>query len=153
MYSISLGLGLGFGMIVFPLLRDTIHCEGAQRGKKSGKGAGGAGGKPAYGLDQVTLICLVGVGSSGKSTQASRLPKRFEGFEVISGVSSVDEVHKEVQKRADKNGEKETLLVLDGYPATLEEAQKIEKDTCPIFVVLYFDLPKEKYAERAGELN
>lgn len=148
-------------MIVFPLLRDSIHCDDGgvekedqtkkQQQRKDGKQGQGSAAKPLYGLNQVTLICLVGVGASGKSTQAQRIPKRFEGFEVLSGLDSAEDVHKEVQKRVEGAKGNETLLVLDGYPHTLEEAQAIESETCPVFVVLYFDLPKEKYAQRAGE--
>lgn len=156
-YAVSLGVGLGVGMTLFSLFREaeTVYAEAAPQDSAPSQSG------TKFGLDQVTLICLVGVPKSGKSTQAKKLPGRFEGFRVIDGSSSdfsLESLTKEVESSAaaaankgegEGEGEgKESLVILDGYPHSLEEAKAIESKLCPIFVVLYFDLPRNKFSER-----
>lgn len=153
MYPVSLGVGLGCGMTLFSLLREPVHMEGKSEKSDDGKQGDSSSSGPQFSLDQVTLICVVGVHGSGKSSQASRLSKRFEGFRVLEDVKSTSDLSQRIQeaRKADvakKGQHAETLLIVDGFPRTAEEAKEVEKSTCPIFVVTYMDLPKEDFAKR-----
>lgn len=147
-------------MTLYSLLKDNVYLDGDEN---RGEGQARQPTEP-LGLDDVTLLCLFGPASSGKTTQAFRLPKRFEGFEVLSDeeVQSVASMEAAIKKRSKgaangKQSGKEAAtrlqLVADGFPRTLEEAKTLEKSVCPIFVVLYFDLPEEDAKKRQGECS
>ncbi|CAO1618518.1 unnamed protein product [Parajaminaea phylloscopi] len=154
-YAVSLGAGLGVGMTLFSLLRERVYAEAAPASPQSD--ASPSSKRPEFGLKDVTLVCLVGVPKSGKSTQAKKLPQRFEGFTVVDGAADDFDASTLARKvRAMRGGDrggkskegKEALVVLDGYPRTLEQAREIEQSLCPIFVVLYFDLPRDVFQQR-----
>ncbi|CAO1629239.1 unnamed protein product [Sympodiomycopsis kandeliae] len=128
-YPICLGVGLGTGMTVWSMVQDRIKMEG---------------GNPQYNLDQVTLIALVGYPGSGKSTQADKLVKEFKGFQIVS--QSNEQSIKEAISKSSSGGP--TLLISDNYPTTLPEAQHLESTICPIFVILYFDIPEKDWLNR-----
>lgn len=135
-------------MALFPLCRDRLYLEEAQDDKQKKKS------KPKttkYGLDEVTLVCLVGVPGAGKSTQAKKLSSKFKDFQVLSDISSVDQLKETVESKVKQSKGKETFLIVDGFPGSLQEAQEFEKETSPIFVVLYFDLPEKQWKERNGQ--
>lgn len=136
-------------MTLFSLLRDKVRMEDDQAGQANTKKGARKGTSPQFGLDEVTLICLVGVPGAGKSSQATRMPERFKGFKVLEDVQSVEDLSKRVQeaRKASKDGQ-ETLLVVDGFPRTSSEAQAIESKLCPIFVTLFFDLPRKDFTKR-----
>lgn len=114
-------------MIAFALLRNTVKAEEATNGPN----------------EDSTIICIVGLPGSGKSTQAKRLSDRFDGFKIIDG------------SRLDPASFKSSAssIIIDGYPRTLTDAKNFEsKSQTPIFVLVYFDMPEGEWSKRnAGQ--
>lgn len=163
-YAFSLGAGIGVGMTLFLFLRDNMHAEAGPDSSSflssfssSSRAPDPSKDKsPKFSLGQVTLVCLVGVAKSDKTTQARKIPDRFGGFQVIDVLAAgfgLDRLTEEIwSDRRGKNlatsQKDETLFILDGYSRSLKQVCAIESKLCPIFVVLYFDLPREKFESR-----
>ncbi|KAJ1033618.1 hypothetical protein NDA13_001604 [Ustilago tritici] len=132
--------GLAVAGAAYLLMGGTAHAEEARKSDGSGSG-------PKYTKDQVTLLCLVGPSLSGKSTQAKRLLKRFNSeLDDIVQPKSIDELASILSSRA--NSKKRTSLILDNFPNTLEDAQRIEKELVPIFCFSFYDLPLKDFGKR-----
>lgn len=148
--GVAFGLALGVGMTVW---RGCIEMEPADGGNSSSSRSRPSTSTAQFGLDQVTLICVVGVPGSGKTTQAKRMQERFKGFELLSDVDSVQKLEEAVKSRRARPEAKgkETQLIVDNVPLALEDTRKLEASLCPVFVVLYFDLPKEISLKRGND--
>ncbi|SYW74754.1 uncharacterized protein UBRO2_00164 [Ustilago bromivora] len=59
---------------------------------------------------------------------------------------SIDELASILSSRA--NSKKRTSLILDNFPNTLEDAQRIEKELVPIFRFSFYDLPLKDFGKR-----
>lgn len=124
------------------LVGGQTHAEEQHRSNESKSGPG-----PKYTKDQVTLLCLVGPSLSGKTTQAKRLLNRFSSeLDDIVQPKSLDELNSIIASRASSN--KRTSLILDNFPTTLEDAQRIEKEIVPIFCFSFYDLPLKDFEKR-----
>lgn len=135
--------------IVFALLAvaGTAYLMiGGETHAEEQRGAGKKEGGPKYSKDQVSLLCLVGPSLSGKTTQAKRLVNRFKELDDIVQPKSFDELLHIISERA-KPG-KRTSLVVDNFPTTLEDAQRIEKEIVPIFCFSFYDLPLKDFEKR-----
>ncbi|SPO24914.1 uncharacterized protein UTRI_01419_B [Ustilago trichophora] len=105
------------------------------------------GSGPKYSKDQVTLLCLVGPSLSGKTTQAKRLLNRFSSeLDDVVQPSSLEELSSILASRT--SSKKRTSLILDNFPTTLEDAQRIEKEIVPIFCFSFYDLPLKDFETR-----
>ena len=137
--------GLAVAGAAYLLMGGTTHAEEARQPKDSKSGPG-----PKYTKDQVTLLCLVGPSLSGKTTQAKRLVKRFSGeLDDIVEPKSLEELDSILSSRA--GSKKRVSLILDNFPTTLEDAQKIEKEVVPIFCFSFYDLPLKDFEQRLPE--
>ena len=124
------------------LVGGQTHAEEARQPKDSKHGTG-----PKYSKDQVTLLCLVGPSLSGKTTQAKRLLNRFSSeLDDIVQPKSLEELSSILASRA--SSKKRTSLILDNFPTTLEDAQRIEKEIVPIFCFSFYDLPLKDFEQR-----
>ncbi len=127
----------------YMLIGGQTHAEEAPRQPKDSK----AGPGPKYSKDQVTLLCLVGPHLSGKTTQAKRLVNRFsDKLDDIVQPKSLDELTSILSTRASSS--KRISLILDNFPQTLEDAQKIESELVPIFCFSFYDLPLKDFEKR-----
>ncbi|KIS71046.1 uncharacterized protein UMAG_10590 [Mycosarcoma maydis] len=104
---------------------------------------------PKYTKHQVSLLCLVGPSLSGKSTQAKRLSNHFPELDAVVQPKSIDELSSIIASRA--TGKKRTSLILDDFPTTLEDAQRIEDEIVPIFCFSFYDLPLGDFEKRLSE--
>lgn len=137
--------GLAVAGAAYMLMGGQTHAEEA-RGPKDSKSSAG----PKYSKDEVTLLCLVGPSLSGKTTQAKRLVDRFsDKLDDVVQPASLDELNSILSSRA--SSKKRTSLILDNYPQTLEDAQKIEKEVVPIFCFSFYDLPLKDFEKRLPE--
>ncbi|EST10108.1 P-loop containing nucleoside triphosphate hydrolase [Kalmanozyma brasiliensis GHG001] len=135
--------GLAVAGAAYLLMGGNVHAEEARRPTDSASG-------PKYSKDQVTLLCLVGPSLSGKTTQAKRLVKRFDKeLDDIVSPKSLDELESILATRA--KGEKRTSLVVDNFPTTLEDAQRIERELVPIFCFSFYDLPLKDFEKRLAK--
>ncbi len=134
--------GLAVAGAAYLLMGGQTHAEEARSPTDSQTGSG-----PKYTKDQVTLLCLVGPSLSGKTTQAKRLVKRFSSeLDDIVSPTSLDELSSILASRT--SSKKRTSLILDNFPATLEDAQRIEKELVPIFCFSFYDLPLKDFEKR-----
>lgn len=108
--------------------RQTLHAEAKQAQPKT-KNEHQQSGQPSFTKDDVSLLCLIGYASAGKSTQAKNLEKRWgkDGWTTVK-VGSLDELRKTIETRK-RDGEQLSLIV-DGFPRSWEEAQALEKEVC-----------------------
>lgn len=134
--------GLAVAGAAYLLMGGQAHAEEARRPTDSPTGSA-----PKYTKDQVTLLCLVGPSLSGKTTQAKRLVKRFSSeLDDIVSPTSLDELSSILASRT--SSRKRTSLILDNFPTTLEDAQRIEKELVPIFCFSFYDLPLKDFEKR-----
>lgn len=124
--------------VAYQFLGGDVHAEEARK-ETSPSG-------PKYSKDQVTLLCLVGPSLSGKTTQAKRLVKRFSELDDVVSPTSFDELSSILASRA--SGKTRTSLILDNFPTTLEDAQRIENELVPIFCFSFYDLPLKDFEKR-----
>lgn len=134
--------GLAVAGAAYMLMGGNVSAEEARQPKESG---------PKYSKDQVTLLCLVGPSLSGKTTQAKRLVKRFsDQLDDIVQPTSLEELSSILSSRT-STGKKRVSLILDNFPTTLEDAQRIEKEIVPIFCFSFYDLPLQHYEQRLSK--
>lgn len=134
--------GLAVAGAAYLLMDGTTHAEEARPPTDSSNAS-----RPKYTKDEVTLLCLVGPSLSGKTTQAKRLVKRFsDELDDIVSPKSLEELKGILASRSE--GRKRTSLVVDNFPTTLEDAQRIEKELVPIFCFSYYDLPLKDFEKR-----
>ncbi|SJX61036.1 uncharacterized protein SRS1_12259 [Sporisorium reilianum f. sp. reilianum] len=123
------------------LLGGEVHAEEARK-SPDGKST------PKYTKDQVTLLCLVGPSLSGKTTQAQRLLDRFpDELDAIVAPTSLDDLAALLASRS-RSGAKRISLILDNFPTTLADAQRIERELVPIFCFSFYDLPLNDFEKR-----
>ncbi|ETS61174.1 hypothetical protein PaG_05130 [Moesziomyces aphidis] len=125
----------------YMIMGGTAHAEEAPKSKDQGESG------PRYSKDKVSLLCLVGPSLSGKSTQAKRLLKRFSSeIDDIVQPKSLDDLNAILSSRT--KGNKRVSLILDNFPSTLEDAQRIEAEIVPIFCFSFYDLPLKDFELR-----
>ena len=107
--------------------------------------------KPRFTKDEVTLLCLIGVPGAGKTTQAKKINERWPDFTVLSDINSAEKlIFRITRDQRPKPGQRNSYIV-DGFPRTMEDVERVEKELVPVFCVVFNDLPKEKAEERFGK--
>ncbi|SNX82336.1 uncharacterized protein MEPE_01042 [Melanopsichium pennsylvanicum] len=126
----------------YMLMGGQAHAEEARKSEDKKDGAG-----PKYSKDEVSLLCLVGPPLSGKTTQAKRLLNRFSSeLDDVISPTCFEELSSILASSA--SGRKRVSLILDDFPNTLEEAQRIEEEIVPIFCFSFYDLPLKDFEKR-----
>lgn len=111
-------------------------------------------------------LCLLGGPKSGKSTQLENIIKRFDikqiksahppacrsRHELIPGESGSDDLaslEKQVQEAVDnaKDGKKPRVII-EGFPRTMQLADKFEAQIAPILVIISIVLDAPKALDR-----
>ncbi|SOV07080.1 uncharacterized protein UDID_01454 [Ustilago sp. UG-2017a] len=67
-------------------------------------------------------------------------------YPFMGGTAHAEEAPSILSSRA--NSKKRTSLILDNFPNTLEDAQRIEKELVPIFCFSFYDLPLKDFGKR-----
>lgn len=134
--------GLAVAGAAYMLMGGQAHAEEARVAKVSKRGP-----SPTSNKDQVSLLCLVGPSLSGKTTQAKRLLHRFsDELDDIIQPTSIEDLASILASRI--SSKKRTSLILDKFPQTLEDAQRIEEELVPIFCFSFYDIPLEDFGKR-----
>ena len=108
-----------------------------------------ASASPRYTKDQVSLLCLIGPSLSGKTTQAQRLLNRFPSeIDDIVSPTSFDHLSSILSSRHSHN---RISLLLDDFPTTLDDAERIERELVPIFCFSFYDLPRTEFEKRLAK--
>jgi len=98
-----------------------------------------------YTKRDVSVVCIIGGPAAGKSTQMQNIVKRFG----LTQVKASDDIPKQIEAAiASAPKGKKPRVILEGFPTTIEQSDRFERDVCPILVVLFIDLEAKQALAR-----